>query len=238
MISDGRPRPIEHVAIIGGGFSGALQAINLVRHGGPRATLIERRAVAGRGVAYSAAHPDHLLNVRAGNMSALPDDPDHFVRWLAAAWPGIGGFVPRLVYGDYLADLLATTRAASGDTLSLHQDEAVDIRLEDAGVRVMLAGGAWIDADVAILAPGNLPPHEPAPLANAALDPDRYAADPWAGDVADGLADTDTVLTLGAGLTMIDIALLLEARGFKGRIVALSRRGLVPRAHEIGRAHV
>ncbi|GAA3247635.1 hypothetical protein GCM10020258_48940 [Sphingomonas yabuuchiae] len=84
---------IEHVAIIGGGFAGTLLAINLVRHGGPRATLIERRAnQLARGVAYSAAHAEHLLNVRAGNMSALRDDPDHFVRWLVARGTGM----PRL----------------------------------------------------------------------------------------------------------------------------------------------
>ena len=105
---------IDHVAIIGGGFAGTLLAINLVRHGGPRATLIERHAgQLARGVAYSAAHADHLLNVRAGNMSALRDDPDHFVRWLQAR--GAGGaktFVPRRVYGDYLRDLLMETIAA------------------------------------------------------------------------------------------------------------------------------
>ena len=105
---------IRHVAIIGGGFSGALQAINLLRHHGPRATLIERRDVAARGVAYSAAHPDHLLNVRASNMSALPQDPDHFERWLADRHPRLtGGFAPRLVYGDYLAALLEEARRAA-----------------------------------------------------------------------------------------------------------------------------
>ncbi|WP_204315797.1 FAD/NAD(P)-binding protein, partial [Klebsiella pneumoniae] len=58
---------IEHVAIIGAGFSGTLQAINLLRHEGPRATLIERAPVAGLGLAYGAAHPSHVLNVRAAN---------------------------------------------------------------------------------------------------------------------------------------------------------------------------
>ena len=75
--------PVGHVVIVGAGFSGTLQAINLLRHAGPRATLIERAATPARGVAYSAAHADHLLNVRAAKMSAFPDDEDHFVRWLA-----------------------------------------------------------------------------------------------------------------------------------------------------------
>jgi len=79
---------IDHVVIVGAGFSGALQAINLVRHAGPRATLIDRQADAGTGLAYGAAHPAHLLNVRASNMSAFPDDPDHFVRWLSSRSSG------------------------------------------------------------------------------------------------------------------------------------------------------
>jgi uncharacterized NAD(P)/FAD-binding protein YdhS len=222
---------IDHVAIIGGGFSGTLQAINLLRHDGPRATLIERQPIAGRGVAYSTAHPDHLLNVRAGNMSALPQDPDHFVRWLAKRRPDLSGFVPRLVYGDYLAELLADARAAAPDRLTILHDEAHDIALSATGAEIALASGATLAADAVILAPGNLPPLIPHPLDPAALPAGVFAPEPWSADVADGLTDDDTVLIVGSGLTMVDIVLLLEARGFRGRMVALSRRGLTPRAH-------
>ncbi|MET0370706.1 MAG: FAD-dependent oxidoreductase [Sphingobium sp.] len=46
----------DHVAIVGGGFSGTLLAINLLRHGEARVTLIERRGDRlGRGLAYGAA---------------------------------------------------------------------------------------------------------------------------------------------------------------------------------------
>ena len=223
---------IDHVAIIGGGFSGALQAINLLRHQGPRATLIERRDVAARGVAYSTAHPDHLLNVRANNMSALPQEPDHFERWLARRHPALaGGFAPRLVYGDYLAELLDDARRAAPERLALIQAEAVDLRRDGDGWRIALGDGGTIAADAVILAPGNLPPHIPAGIAPDALPPGCFAAEPWSGDIADGLTDNDQILVIGTGLTMIDIALLLDARGFGGRIIALSRRGLTPRAH-------
>ena len=223
---------IQHVAIIGGGFSGALQAINLLKHQGPRATLIERRDVAARGVAYSAAHPDHLLNVRANNMSALPQDPRHFERWLEARHPVLaGGFAPRLVYGDYLAELLDNARRAAPERLALVQAEAVDLTRDGEGWRIALGDGRTIAADAVILAPGNLPPHIPDGINPEALHPGCFAAEPWSGDIAEGLTDADQVLVIGTGLTMIDIALLLDARGFAGKIIALSRRGLSPRAH-------
>src|ERR1700749_2076002 len=135
----------DHVAIVGGGFSGALLAINLLRHAGPRATLIERRAHTARGVAYSAAHPDHLLNVRAGNISALPDDPGHFERWLAARRPDLTGFVPRIVYGDYLAELLAEARERAQGRLSLVEGEAVDVVRGVGGYGVRLSDGRSVE---------------------------------------------------------------------------------------------
>ena len=74
-----------------------------------RLTLIEPRAQIGRGLAYATENESHRLNVRASNMSAFPDDPDHFWNWLRAN--GHKGedrfcFVPRLVYGRYLGGLV------------------------------------------------------------------------------------------------------------------------------------
>ena len=231
--------PDGHVVIIGAGFSGSLLAINLLRHGGPRVTLIERRAAQiGRGVAYSAADPGHLLNVRAGNMSALPDAPDHFTDWLSTHRPDVtGGFAPRTVYGIYLQHLLNEARAHSGKRLNVIAGEAVALRRTEAGFAVEMDDGISLAADRVVLAIGNLPPHTPAGLDPAALPADVYAADPWAGDIAEGLAVDDTVVLLGTGLTAIDAALLLETRGFRGRILALSRRGLVPRRHVAAGGH-
>ena len=92
----------RHVAIIGGGFSGTMLAVQLLRRGFGRVTLIERTGAPGRGLAYGAAHPTHLLNVRAAGMSAYPDDPGHFVRWLEARGgeEAAASFAPRLVYAD------------------------------------------------------------------------------------------------------------------------------------------
>lgn len=225
---------IEHVAIIGAGFSGTLQAINLLRHEGPRATLIERAPVAGTGLAYGAAHPSHVLNVRAANMSAFPDDPSHFVRWLEAR--GVpdapGAFIPRVTYGEYLRELLEAALRESNGRLTLVRDEVQDLEFGNQ-VKVRLRDRT-IDADAAVLAVGNLPPHDPPGLDPEKLSEARYKGDPWDASVPENLSNDDTVLVIGTGLTMVDVVLLLDARGFKGKIVALSRRGLLPRSHAPG----
>ena len=58
---------IRHVAIIGAGFAGTLQAINLLRHDGPRATLIERGAFPGavERIGCGARSEGPLITLRA-----------------------------------------------------------------------------------------------------------------------------------------------------------------------------
>ena len=104
---------MKHVAIIGGGFSGSLTAVNLARlsAAGPlKITIINHGSPLGRGVAYSTRNSNHLLNVAARNMSALADQPSHFVEWLRTRSEFYEEpldrlrerFVPRRIYGDYL----------------------------------------------------------------------------------------------------------------------------------------
>ena len=83
---------LPHVIIIGGGASGVLLAAHLLRDPATplRVTVIEGSHMLGCGVAYSTADPNHLLNTRVANMSAFPDDPDHFRRWLAARGQAAG----------------------------------------------------------------------------------------------------------------------------------------------------
>ncbi|MCW2404614.1 putative NAD(P)/FAD-binding protein YdhS [Sphingobium sp. B1D7B] len=223
----------NHIVIVGGGFSGTLLAVNLVRHGMAQVSLIERDPTRmGRGLAYGAAQQDHVLNVRAANMSAFPDEPNHFSTWLEAR--GLGGrqcFATRQTYGAYMRDLLQDAKQRFGDRLRLIMGNAVDLALRepDGAALLTLADGTLIEADTAVLTPGNLPPHDLPPLASFRAP--TYVRDPWSCDIAEGLASQDTVLLIGSGLTAIDCALTLRARGFGGRVIALSRRGLMPHGH-------
>jgi uncharacterized NAD(P)/FAD-binding protein YdhS len=210
---------MSRIAVIGAGASGALQALHLKR-GGAEVVLIERGPAPGRGVAYGTTRPEHLLNVPARRMSGFSDDPDHFTRWFAGrAGGGAEDFAPRMLYGDYLQALLAEAG------IEAMRGEAVEI----AGGAVRLADGRAIEADAVVLAPGNFRPGTPRGIGPAALGA-AWVEDPWAGGL-DGLGARDVVLLIGTGLTAVDVALTLDATGFRGRIVALSRRGLAPRAH-------
>jgi uncharacterized NAD(P)/FAD-binding protein YdhS len=224
---------VDHILIVGGGFSGSLHAINMARHGGPKVTLVERRAEPGLGLAYGSAHDSHLLNVRASNMSALPDAPDHFVRWLRAR--GIdnadAAFVPRVTYGAYLQELLFDAERRSGGRLEIVRGDAVDLEIGEREVRLTLADGRAIAGDMASLAMGNLPPHAPPGLDPLRLSPGRYWPNPWDRRLAEGLSGEEEVLVIGTGLTMVDVVLMLEANRYCGRILAVSRRGLLPRPH-------
>lgn len=220
------------VAIIGAGFSGLLTALHLTADPeGPIVRLIERSGSFGRGAAYATANPDHLLNARVANMSAFPDDPEHFTRWLARheGWSAHGGFVTRGVYGDYLQDLLkdAVERSAAGRLL-LEGDEVVDVSRAGATWKVRLGMGREIEAAAVVLALGVLRPAPPAVAGPGLLASPRYVADPWSPKAALD-EDVEEVLLLGTGLTMIDAAVTLWRPG--RRFWALSRRGLVPRPH-------
>jgi len=222
------------IAIVGAGFSGSLLAAQLVRRPvGVRVFLIERSGVFGRGLAYGTTCAAHLLNVRAGRMSAFPDEPDHFVKWLTANRPELAdpqGFVPRMIYGDYVQAILAE----AGDRVERITGEAVKVEESEKGARVTLADGRVVEAHAAVLATGNPPPSD---AASKGLEDPRYFADPWVPGQLAKVGEGDDVLLLGAGLTMIDVVLALNEQGWKGRALALSRRGLLPRPHNETQAH-
>ncbi len=227
----------RRIAIVGAGYSGTLLALHLLeRPGDCQVALVERSATFARGLAYSTHNPRHLLNVRVGNMSAWADDPDHLKRWLAEEAPDEAGpFISRGLYGRYLAAQLqhAASRVDGPQRLILEQDEVVDITPSPGGrLRVALAMGRAWEADAVVLATGHQPPASPPGPDLSGLPRELYAPDPWAADALEGLGRDEPVLLLGSGLTMVDAALALDARGHRGEVTVLSRRGLVPRRHE------
>jgi uncharacterized NAD(P)/FAD-binding protein YdhS len=233
-------RHASTIVVIGGGFSGTAVASHLLRRGRPaRVVLANRYGPIGRGVAYGTRLEAHVLNAPAGDMSALPDDRDHFVRWARTRDDSIreDSFVSRRVYGEYLESLLREgeqhlPRAARLERLvGVARDIA--IRPDGESAEVVFAG-ARITADRVVLALGNYSPSNPAAVGGEFYETDRYVRDPWVRGALDAVRPGESVLMLGTGLTMLDIALDLAARGVRLPLFAVSRHGLLPRPHRTG----
>ena len=228
---DNRHMP-RKVVIVGGGASGVIFAVNLARASSDTdITIIERRADLGRGLAYSTKDPTHLLNVRAANMSAFADDPEHFFRWLqnyelqhydpqhGPATPTHFSFAPRKVYGEYLAGLLEKETPHGVRILHASVEDIAELPGE---VRVKLADGALFSADAVVIATGNDPQAEL---------PDSATMNPWSPGAFDNLPPDAPVMIIGTGLTMADVMLSLHRSGHHGRVLAVSRRGLRSTVH-------
>jgi uncharacterized NAD(P)/FAD-binding protein YdhS len=235
---------MKSVVIIGGGFSGTITAVNLARLSSVplHITVVNKKGSPCRGVAYSTRNGSHLLNVAARNMSALADQPNHFVEWLSTRSEYLDEsvatlrdrFVPRRVYGDYLHSLFqwyAGTLAHDKRThLEIVQDEAIDVVVQNGQATIVLAGGQNIVADKVVLAVGN---REPVPFRLRGLDAKnpKYIGNPWLGwEEALPSKDQD-LLIIGAGLTMVDAFLTLRSLNWQGKIFCVSRNGLLPLSH-------
>jgi uncharacterized NAD(P)/FAD-binding protein YdhS len=227
------------VVIVGAGFSGTLVAVNLVRGDASlRIALIERGKSAGRGVAYGTTDPKHLLNVRAEQMGAFPDDIGHFYRWLQLHRANLDAagvtdlrpdaFIPRLVFGDYIQDLLRqASEMAKG--LDIIHDEIVDItRQSDNTFQLLTKEGEKLKGAQVVLAMGNFPPGQDLATDKSS---EWFSNDPYSAETHAKLAEPGDILIIGTGLTSLDVLMTLAPIKREGTIHILSRRGLFPQPH-------
>ncbi len=224
--------PPFDVAVIGAGASGALMAAQFRRNAPVQArlALIGPDQHAGRGIAYETHYRSHLLNVRAANMSAFPDDMDHFLRWLQYRDPDAHSktFAPRSVYGDYLADLLKVPAKGFAGIIRF-TGTAVELSKSNGLWSVYLDDGSSILARTVVLALGNQLPADPLQLQSKHMP--SYWRNPWAPDVALGLPAHAPVLLIGTGQTAVDVVMSLREGGHRGPIYAISRHGRLSQEH-------
>lgn len=220
----------RHVVIIGGGVSGVALTIHLLaRAGGElRVSVVERRPSLGRGPAYGTSDPAFRLNVPAERMSLLPREPGDFLAWARARAAGARGsdLLPRQLFGAYVEARLAEAVARGRGKVWFCRAEAV---AAEEG-QVLLSDGTVLRADAVVLATGNQLPTAPPAVAPLFGSP-RVVSDPWADAALAAIEPDEDVLLIGTGLTAIDVVLALAGQGHRGRIVATSRHGLLPRPH-------
>src|SRR5688572_4897942 len=149
------------IAVIGGGCSAILFAAHfyLQNRGQANVTLYDRSGIFGRGIAYSTQRREHLLNVRAADMSGIANDSEHFVKWLKEKNHPYTetDFVPRMVYAEYLQSLLQaslTSARAKGCGLELEGTEVSGVSRR-ADKFILQTGKGETEADAVVLATGN-----------------------------------------------------------------------------------
>lgn len=223
------------VGIIGGGAAGTLTATYLLIEAARTGrscdvVVIDPRPTLGRGQAYSSPQSHHVLNAPAGRMSAFPDVPDSFVSWVRAnRRPDVepADFVPRAWYGEYLAATLDEI-ADSSPARVIHLRDSVVGLCRRAGHLDLTLSASVLPVDAAVLAVGNLGPRvewAPKELRGA----ERFVPDPWAPGALDAVTSARSILLVGTGLTMVDVALCL---GRRDRVLtAISRSGRLPFSH-------
>ncbi|MGA9701216.1 FAD/NAD(P)-binding protein [Pseudomonas sp.] len=228
------------VLIIGGGLSGTMLAVQLLRLPGQRHILVlEPRAELGRGEAYSAVELGHTLNGNAARMSVDPDNADDLTQWLsdyigAGGWPESDQqhvpiselFPPRGIFGLYAQQRLAEAKALSASTVEHVRGEVIDLQVEAHSTLLTLNNGQRLRGAQAVLATGMFPaartPQTESSGVNAA------AVDPWDVQAMTQLDPQSSVLIIGSGLTMVDAVVSLEQAGHRGPIEIFSRHGLLP----------
>jgi uncharacterized NAD(P)/FAD-binding protein YdhS len=164
-------------------------------------------------------------------MSALPDDSDHFLRWIQtniAKNFDRHSFVRRSLYGNYLRHTLSDAFSHAGRNVSLdhYRSLATHVEIRRSGASVSLANDLRISADRVILALGHPPQENPLPAA-AGVE----AVSAWSMSAFDALDPDASVLLTGSGLTAVDAALALDERGHRGPIHVVSRHGKWPLVH-------
>ncbi len=239
----------RRIGIIGFGFSGLMVATHLVRQAAPGGIIyIIADDFSARGMAYGTGDTAHLLNVTAGRMGAFPDAIDGFYAWMQTANGALAKqrwkltqdyapteFVPRALYGEYLADIWRRTQEAAaerGVMLKLVETRATRVRTE-GGLAILTARGDAIAVEAAVLAIGN----ETKAIAWQA-EGTQVIQTPWAEGALAGAAQwASPVMLVGAGLTAVDTVMSLRAAGYTGEIIATSRHGNWPAAHALRASH-
>lgn len=240
MLSSSGQTPV--VAIIGGGVSGAAVAYHLAATGifEPGCIVVfEPRALLGAGLAYDSVEPAHRINVPSTRMSLLPEDPEHFQRWIEAhdaladdpdARAASGALYPRRsLFGAYV-NAMILPQVDSGAVRHVRQRVLLAER-RDNRWHLVDDSGRTVEADILVIATSHPAPSAPEPLASVLAGHASFVADPTRPHSLDAIGSDDRVLIVGNGLTSADVVAALSLAGHKGAITAISRRGLRSRGH-------
>jgi uncharacterized NAD(P)/FAD-binding protein YdhS len=234
------------VAIVGAGFAGIACAISLTRRNSAlNIVLLDPATTLPAGLAFAGARAEHLLNVRADQMSLDGTQPLDFCAYLAKhglvkvgndSSAAIGeSFAPRALYCDYVREVFHQAQrdaAAGGGQILPVRMRVSEITRVDQGYLIFGAHGdssgtgevLQLHAPQVILALG-------AGEYKSFIKHPRWHLGPWRLTELPVHTPGDTALIIGSGLTGIDSAQTLHRLGWQGAIEMLSPNARLPAAN-------
>lgn len=230
------------IGVVGGGASAVCLLDALAETDTPpgSVTVFEPSRHLWRGRPYQPDLETVRVNIAPEGMSVRFGDHTLFQRWLAErdaaagagrdfADPFIGTrFVPRAVFGSYLehsAHEALRRLEQRGWRTEVVRERVARMTPADGGVVLGTEHGRRVRVDHAVLCVGRGLPGDPYSLTGSA----GFIADPY--PLMHSLAGIDPqqrVGVVGSGLTGVDVVLSLAARGHRGRMLLLSRTGVLP----------
>lgn len=226
------------VAVIGGGpaaISLCAQLAAELRGKNLRHTVefwvFERRQRVGVGLPFSPEADCFILNLPTDVMEPIHGRRGDFTAWTLKNpdCPKDTQFPPRRFFGDYLEAVgLETQRNSAAFGLKIHFRTGTEVTAVHPGSMgdfiVETDGVSTLRADYVCLCTGHAAPKRFEQLEGK----QNFCPNPWAPDAYDSVDPMATVAVLGTRLTAIDVTRRLIAGGHKGKILMVSRSGLLP----------
>ncbi|MES2514403.1 MAG: FAD/NAD(P)-binding protein [Bacteroidota bacterium] len=225
---------IHSLAIIGGGISGTLTVLNCIKQSTTALKIIwfDAHHQFCKGLAYSTSNEHHLLNVRAANMSAFAEEPEHFVNWLKQHHPHYTptDFVPRKIFGNYLQDTFEVLKNINSlVTIQQIAEEVLAINKTETTFEIKTT--TTYQAQKVVLAFGNFLPAHPHSASKEFIASPNYFQNAFHAGIAHQLNDKKNITIIGSGLTMIDVIMSLSVLNYNGTIQIVSPHAYIPQAH-------
>jgi uncharacterized NAD(P)/FAD-binding protein YdhS len=201
----------RHVVIIGCGFTGTTAFWQLVeQYPVERITVFEAGDSFGPGFPYRMDESrEYLINNTNDTMCLEPGNRQAFLEWLQVHQAystdlDPKGHMPRSVYGEFLSDVIASTRALAQDKgieTTFVEHECTDIKELENGRAIVYWDGGNVEADMVILATGRCPERDVFGLSGKP----GYFPTHMPGGKLDALPPDSEVHVIGASLSAYDV---------------------------------
>lgn len=229
------------VAIIGSGFCGKMSFVSLVNNLDSKDKIILFDATKDGllGLGFSNFSPHYILNIPTIKMSAFIDDERSFCNFLEKNYPKIWqevgefGFAPRFIYEKYFEEIFYEAKRKAKDKGIEYKlvDEEVFSITKDISERfnIITKVGSKHEATEIILATSFKQSNLPVKIESENVIQSLWSADAF--EFHQRIFTDETICLIGAGLTTIDVIVGLKKKGFRGKIIVISRRGNLPKRH-------